>query len=1245
MGDEAKLPRERGRPRQGRAGADLFSGGGEMGALMRTIDWAATPLGPVEGWPQSLRTALGILLLTRHPTFIWWGPELVQLYNDGYRPILGAKKHPAAMGGRGRETWAEIWPVIEPMIATVFAGGATDERDGLLVLDRNGFLEECYFDYAYSPIRDESGGVGGVYVACSETTGRVLGERRLQVLGAVGAGAAGATSVEEAARGVLASLSEAPADVPFAAIYLPRGGELVRAAECGFPAGPVPLPASLGLDCGPADRWPVARVFRERRRLRIELPAGSPPLPGGPWPEPAKGARMLPLVHGGRTLGVLVAGLSPRLPYNKQCRNFLELLADHVGRALSGAEALEEERRRATALAELDRAKTTFFSNVSHELRTPLALMIGPTEDALAAPERALAGERLEAVHRNQLRLLKLVNSLLDFARIEAGRVEPAREPTDLAALTRELADAFRPAVERAGLALEVDVPDRLGVAIDREMYEKIALNLLSNALKYTFTGGISISLLGAGDGVELRVRDTGVGIPAPEQARIFERFQRVEGTRARTAEGSGIGLALVAELARLHGGTVSVQSAPGAGSLFTVVLPAARAAPRPPERRRRARAAAATHFVHEALGWLPEPVRPAPAELAPDVAALHGRERVLVVEDNADMRAYLRSVLAPYWHVEAVADGVRALDAVRARPPDLVLTDVMMPELDGFALLRALRADARTRAIPVVMLSARAGEEVRVDGLEAGADDYVVKPFGARELVARLRAQLALARTRAALDAQRVALYELFQQAPLPICVLRGEELVFEMVNPVYRRLVGGEGRELAGRPMLEALPELRGTAFADILREVLRTGRAYSGTEQRIPLARGPGGEIEDTYWSFLYAPFTAGEGRADRIMAVASEVTDQVRARRAVEAASQAKDAFLAMLGHELRNPLAPMGTALQLMRLREPDRLVRERTVLERQVEHMTRLVEDLLDVSRIAQGKVQLRREVLELGEVVDRALEVASPLLEERQHRVQVDVAPGVRIHADPDRVGQILSNLLTNAAKYTDPGGRITVRGSAVAGDAILEVQDDGRGIDGELLPRIFELFGQGARTPERQEGGLGLGLSIVKSLTELHGGSVEVRSEGRGKGSTFTVRLPLHQVERAAAPVPEPAARGASRVRRRILVVDDNRDGADTLAEFLTSLGHETTCAYDGPQALSAAARFRPEIVLLDIGLPVMDGFEVARRLRESEDPPKLIAITGYGQHADRVRTQDAGFDVHLVKPIDVSSLHGFL
>jgi PAS domain S-box-containing protein len=1217
-----------------------------MGALMRTVDWASTPVGPVDGWPQSLRTALGILLLTRHPTFIWWGPELVQFYNDGYRPILGATKHPAAMGGRGRETWAEIWPVIEPMIAKVFAGGATYEKDGLLVLDRNGFLEECYFDYAYSPIRDESGGVGGVYVACSETTGRVLGERRLQVLGAVGSGAAGATTVEEAARAALASLAaEAAADVPFAAIYLPRGRALVRVAASGFPAGPVPLPSTLGLECGPADRWPVARVFRERRRLRVELPQGGAALPGGPWPEPAKVARMLPLVHGGRTLGVLVTGLSPRLPYGKQYRNFLELLADHVGRVLSGAEALEEERRRAAALSALDRAKTTFFSNVSHELRTPLTLMLGPTEDALAAPERALAGERLEAVHRNQLRLLKLVNSLLDFARIEAGRVEPVREPTDLAALTRELADAFRPAVERAGLALEVDVPDRLDAAVDREMFEKIALNLLSNALKYTFAGGVSIALRSAGGRVELRVRDTGVGIPAAEQARIFERFHRVEGVRARTAEGSGIGLALVAELTRLQGGAVSVESTPGAGSLFTVSLPAARAPARVPaaERRRRARITAATHFVQEALGWIADPADlPVPA---PEISPLQGPERVLVVEDNADMRAYLRSILAPHWRVEAVAEGARALDAARARPPDLVLTDVMMPGLDGFALLRALRADARTRAVPVVMLSARAGEEVRVEGLEAGADDYVVKPFGARELVARIRAQLALARARAALDEQRVALYELFQHAPLPICVFRGPELVFEMVNPVYRRLVGGEGRELAGRPMLEALPELRETPFAGILREVLRTGKAYSGTEQRIPLARGPGGEVEDTWWTFLYAPFTAGAGRADRIVAVASDVTEQVRARRALEAASHAKDSFLAMLGHELRNPLAPMGTALQLMRLREPDRLVRERTVLERQVEHMGRLVEDLLDVSRIAQGKVQLRREVLELDEVVDRALEVASPLLEERRHHVDVDVPPGIRLHADPDRLGQILSNLLTNAAKYTDPGGRITVRGSAGGGQAIVEVQDDGRGIAPELLPRVFELFVQGARTPERQEGGLGLGLSIVKSLTELHGGQVEVRSAGQGAGSTFTVRLPLLRDERAAAAPTASPARGAPPVRRRILVVDDNRDGADTLAEFLENLGHETVCAYDGPEALRVADRFRPEIVLLDLGLPVMDGFEVARRLRESGAPPKLIAITGYGQHSDRARTQEAGFDLHLVKPIDVSSLPGVL
>jgi CheY-like chemotaxis protein/two-component sensor histidine kinase len=376
----------------------------------------------------------------------------------------------------------------------------------------------------------------------------------------------------------------------------------------------------------------------------------------------------------------------------------------------------------------------------------------------------------------------------------------------------------------------------------------------------------------------------------------------------------------------------------------------------------------------------------------------------------------------------------------------------------------------------------------------------------------------------------------------------------------------------------------------------------------------------------------------------MVFANDVTEQVLARKDVEAASRAKDEFLAVLGHELRNPLSPMVTALELMRLRAPGELARERAVLERQVDHMTRLVEDLLDVSRIARGKVQLRREPIDLGDVVARAVEIAAPLLEERRHRLAVDVAPRLRVLGDGDRLAQVISNLLTNAARYTPVGGEVRVAARAEGGEAVVSVADDGQGIDPSLLPRLFEPFVQGKRDEARTYGGLGLGLTIVRSLTELHGGRVEVRSEGPGRGSEFVLRLPLHAGDAAVAR-PRTAGGATGAARRRVLVVDDNRDAADMLAQALDVLGHEARCAYDGLEAVEVARRFDPEIVFLDLGLPVLDGYEVARRLRQGGVRGRLIALTGYGQDSDRRRSSEAGFDHHLVKPIQLGDVEEVL
>jgi signal transduction histidine kinase/DNA-binding response OmpR family regulator len=932
-----------------------------------------------------------------------------------------------------------------------------------------------------------------------------------------------------------------------------------------------------------------------------------------------------------------------------------------VASGVATARTYEEERRRAEGLAALDRAKTAFFSNVSHELRTPLTLMLGPAEDALADRDLlpALNAERWELVHRNGRRLSRLVSSLLDFARIEAGRLQASYEPTDLATVTAELAGSFRTAVERAGLRLTVEAPPLPEpVHVDRDLWEKIVLNLLSNALKFTFTGEIAVALRADGGEVELSVRDTGVGIAAEDLPRLFERFHRIRGTRARTHEGSGIGLAFVQELVRLHGGTVRAASTPGVGSTFTVRLPTG-TQHLPADRigvTRWSGGTGTSGLVEEALRWLP----PGPAPAAGDAAAPPG-PRILVADDNADMRRYVARTLGESWTVETVADGHEALSAARARPPDLIVADVMMPGLDGFELVQALRADPTTAEIPIVLLSARAGEEAAAEGLARGASDYLVKPFSARALVTRVAARLEAARAQRLIkqtsEVARRRLHSFLMEAPAAIAVLRGPTLIYELANERYCQVIGR--REVIGRPAREAVPELTAAGWWDICERVYRTAEPYAATESPLHLGHMGG---QPGYFNWVAQPTRDADGAVEAVMVFLIDVGDQVQARghvdearvrerelrRAAEEANRAKDEFLAILGHELRNPLAPMVTALHLMRLRGGDRIEKERTILERQMEYLTRLVDDLLDVSRITRGKIELKKQECELAEVVARAIEMASPLIEQRQHHLTLDLPRhGLTVLGDGIRLGQVVSNLLTNAAKYTDPGGHIDVTAAREGDQVVLRVRDDGIGITADMLPRVFDLFAQESQGSDRSSGGLGLGLTIVRSLTALHGGSVEAHSDGLRQGSEFVIRLPALPGRQSVAAEDTPAQAPDGVLGQRILIVDDNEDAGTLLAELLSELGYATRLAHDGPSALLLAQQFRPQLAILDIGLPVMDGYEVARRLREMPAlrQTRLVALTGYGQESDTARSRAAGFAMHLVKPVDVERLEAIV
>ncbi|MBF2051632.1 MAG: response regulator [Elainella sp. C42_A2020_010] len=983
----------------------IFVGDGEMATLMRSHDWSNTPLGSIENWPPTLRTLVSTILASRFPQSIFWGDDLIQLYNDAIIAAYGAE-HPHALGQPLREVWPEVWDnQLKPMCHGIRdTGEAFFGEDLLFEISRFGYPEEAYFTVCYSPVWDEAGKFGGILCTTTETTQQVIGRRRLTMLRELATAGSGAKTLQSACLAAADTLN--PYDIPFALFYQVNSqGDLAeRVAFSGLTQDSAAAPATISLSSTDSG-WRLAEVFQSREaQLMTDVVARFGVLPGGPWAESPRSAMILPILSGNKEQVecLLVAGISPRLPFNSEYRSFLELVAQQVESSIATARSYEEERKRAEALAELDRAKTTFFSNVSHEFRTPLTLMLGPAEDALSDREESLSPnqqQRIEVIQRNGLRLLKLVNTLLDFSRIESDRIQAIYEPTDLATFTAELASVFRSAIEKANLRFVIDCsPLPEPVYVDREMWEKIVLNLISNAFKFTFTGAITVRLHWVGNQVELAVQDTGIGIPAAEMGHLFERFYQVKGAQGRTFEGSGIGLSLVQELVKLHGGTVEVSSVEGEGSCFRVLIPTG-CAHLPTERIGATRtlvstATGASPYVEEALRWLPQENESTQAVVsqegrkltfAPTYAHISSSasSRILLVDDNADMREYVKRLLTQRWQVETAANGAIALDMIQQQLPDLVLADVMMPEVDGFQLLKTLRADPITQSIPIILLSARAGKAATVEGLEAGADDYLIKPFSARELVARVETQLQMSRLRQELSANRF--------------------------------------------------------------------------------------------------------------------------------------KNEFLMTVTHELQSPLASILGWARLLQTKplEPDAMARALATIERNATIEAKLIKELLDISSLLSGKVQLKSQLVDLVALV-KAVVASFRATAEAKNLQLIDTLSNVaqqNLVVDGDRLKQIIAHLLENAIKFTPNGGNVAIHLERL--DSVIEIQvsDTGIGIRPEFLPHVFDRFSQ-AEVPSRHSpGGVGIGLAIARLLVELHHGTIEVASEGEGRGATFTVRLPLVQ------------------------------------------------------------------------------------------------------------------------------------
>ncbi|MEY9892856.1 signal transduction histidine kinase/DNA-binding response OmpR family regulator [Catenulispora sp. MAP5-51] len=722
-------------PSRERFGAELAAAidhGGQMGKQFAGYDWAGHSLGEPSAWPPQWRTAVATALTSKFPIVVWLGPQLHLVYNDAYVPMLG-EKHPAALGETGEAVWWDIWPTVGPMLAGVMdTGEATWSADLMLALVADGRPWERYFTFGYNPIMGQTGEPCGVFCAVTETTERVLSERRMRLLSDMDGQLLPTRTAQQVVDAAGRVCDGNHPDVPFLAVYTDTGEgdgdarltgatESVRdllppAVHTLLPEHGLPPGAVHELDVGHGPRSPRAHASTA---LLIPLP-------------------------GQNTEDYLLLGLNPHRPLDSQYREFCRLLSDQIAAALTAARSFEGEHERANALAQLDAAKTVFLTNTSHEFRTPLTLVLGPLEDTLATETDPERRETLETALRNAARLERLVDSLLQFARTEAGRARPQPVALDLGALTAQIASSFTELCARAGLELVIDCAPT-PAEVDPEMWETIVLNLLSNAVKFTPAGRIGVRARRRPDGgVEVTVADTGVGIAPHDQKHLFERFYRADNSRTRSVEGSGIGLSLVRSLVELHGGTIGVDSTLDEGTSVRIELPAAAdqdlAIPSHPVPVLPARHTDA--FLAEASSWIDVAPGRRPRD-AGERRELRDRPTVLIADDNADMRRHLERICAAHWNVETVGDGRAALARLRARRPDVLVTDVMMPALDGLGLVAAIRDDPKLRNLPVIILSARAGMEEAGTGLAAGADDYLPKPFRSTDLVNRIAARL----------------------------------------------------------------------------------------------------------------------------------------------------------------------------------------------------------------------------------------------------------------------------------------------------------------------------------------------------------------------------------------------------------------------------------------------------------------------------------------------------------------------
>ncbi|MBG9376536.1 response regulator [Panacibacter sp. DH6] len=1205
----------------------FLSGGGEMGERIRNFDWSKTSLGEPHQWDESLKTCIRIMLSSTQPIWIGWGSDLIKFYNDPYKAIVGGK-HPHALGMPARIVWSDIWSDIEPMLKKVMEEDTgTYVESQLLIMERYGYKEETYYTFSYTPVLGNDLKPAGMICYNTADTERILNERALETLKQLNA-LIQKDAEDEVYRQAINAISSNTRDFPFAIVY--KIAEDMSFAEAiawtGFEPGNMESPVIIDLRNSDLPNFRTA-VF-EQKTVVSKNTGRWKDLPKGTWDIMPDHYVHVPIKSATEThpLAIMTFGLNPYRKFDGRFENFIRQIADQVTLNANNALAYQAEKKRKEALEELDRAKTIFFTNISHEFRTPLTLILGNL-DEIVADKFVTAGtlDKLIVTRRNALRLLKLVNTLLDFSRIESGRHLASFTKTDIVAITKNLTANFTSVIDKAGLSFEINAqPIQQAVYVDRQMWEKIIFNLLSNAFKYTLTGGISVKLFTKEEQLVLQVKDTGVGIPQQELPLIFDRFHRVQNVVGRSHEGTGIGLSLIKELVQLHGGSITAESEPGRGSIFTVNIPLGK--DHLPASQVNAVLTEETEipemaFVEEVNVLVRE-------HTSKDLPArdVSNKLPILVADDNADMLHYLQSLLENEYTVITAVNGVDALQKVEAHKPYLVLSDVMMPVMNGIELLKTIKANVETESIPVILLTARAGEESMIEGYEIGADDYLVKPFSAKELLARIRAHIKIIKTKRHLQSH---LREFFMQAPVSIGVVKGPNHVWEIVNQNMLKISGRQTiEELLGKPLFKSIPEGAGQGYEEVFDSVYKTGHRVVFEETSLDLIRK--GNKETVYLKIIFEPYRNEDGVVTGVMFIAYDITEHVTARKRVEESEyrfkgmaneapifvwltdkdlrttflnktgltyfgypenadisklswktfihpedlahvldamhqsaidktpysieirlrneeageyrwfldkgvpryennsfigfvgtsmdihdqkikeQAKDEFISIAGHELKTPLTSAKAYLQIA----CDALNKEKANSVEYVERaansldkLNRLIAELLDMSRIQNGKLQLNLAPFNFQTLISSVLESVQPT---SKHHILHNGNADVTVTGDRERLQQVLINLLNNAIKYSPGAGYITVHTIIVDHNIRVAVKDSGIGIARNNLNKIFQRFYRVDETGKAFHG-LGIGLYVAADIIQRHGGKLWAESE-LGKGSTFFFEIPLN-------------------------------------------------------------------------------------------------------------------------------------